>query len=256
MHMVMSRLSGDDRRSISRWIAKLGQYNRLTFKRKAKKARAELRLRYRSLGHGQHRLVYDLGNGCVLKVPISLRGMMCNELEHKLYASCAKPIKKHLCPVFGFGHGWILMRKMKAKVPFTRKYHKQLKLLRTKLRKAGIRPIDLKRANLAMYGGIIVVLDYGHFQAAHIELNKAAAKSVTKPVTEPAREPSITATLSLELPVQKGTGESMLTELIAAPEGLSSTIVSDPDSPIAEAEADSEPLSKALFPMKDDNLNF
>lgn len=163
--MAKRSLSGGDLKSINRWITRLGQYNRLTGKRKANIARAKLRLRYRSLGHGKHRLVYDLGNGCVLKVAISLRGMLCNKLEHKLYFSCAKPIKQHLCPVTGFGHGWILMRKMQAKVPNARKYHRQLKMIRTKLRKAGIYPIDLKRANLAMYGGRIVVVDYGHFKS-------------------------------------------------------------------------------------------
>jgi hypothetical protein len=173
---MVKRVSGDDRRSISRWIAKLGRYNRLTSKRRAKIARAKLRLPYRRLGHGVHRLVYDLGNGFVLKVAISLRGMKCNELEHRLYASCTKPIKKHLCPVVEFGQGWIVMKKMK--VPCTGKHHK-LKLLRKKFRKAGILPKDMRRANLATYKGRIVVVDYGNF-----------IMDAAKPVTKPAKKPS------------------------------------------------------------------
>jgi len=165
---MVKRVSGDDRRSISRWIAKMGQYNRLTLgqynrlmpKRRAKMARAERRLPYRSLGHGSFRLVYDLGNGYVLKVAISSSGMRCNELEYRLYASCTKPIKQHLCPVVGFGHGWIMMKKMK--VPGTGTHHK-LKLLSEKFRKAGIQPNDMRRANSAMYEGRIVVVDYGNF---------------------------------------------------------------------------------------------
>lgn len=51
------RVSGDDQRTISRWIDKmggynrqtLGQYNRMTSNRRAKIARAELRLPYRCL---------------------------------------------------------------------------------------------------------------------------------------------------------------------------------------------------------------
>jgi len=104
--------------------------------------------------------VYDLGNGYVLKVAISSSGMRCNELEYRLYASCTKHIKQHLCPVVGFGHGWIMMKKMK--VPGTDKHHK-LKLLREKFRKAGIQPNDMRRTNSAIYEGRIVVVDYGNF---------------------------------------------------------------------------------------------
>jgi len=165
---MVKRVSSDDRRSISRWIAKMGRYNWLTMgrynslssKRRAKIARAELRLPYRSLGHGFYRLVYDLGNGYVLKVAISSSGMRCNELEYRLYASCTKHIKQHLCPVVGFGDGWIMMKKMK--VSGTGKHHK-LNLLREKFRKAGIQPNDMRRANSAMYKGRIVVVDYGNF---------------------------------------------------------------------------------------------
>lgn len=163
---MVKRVSGDVRRSISRWIAKLerynwlGQYDRLTPNHRAKIARAELRLPYRSLGHGFYRLVYDLGNGYVLKVAISSSGMRCNELEYRLYASCTKHIKQHLCPVAGFGHGWIIMKKMK--VAGTGK-HLKLKVLSKKFRKAGILPYDMKRANSAMYEGRIVVIDYGNF---------------------------------------------------------------------------------------------
>jgi len=86
--------------------------------------------------------------------------MRCNELEYRLYASCTKHIKQHLCPVVAFGHGWIVMKKMK--VPGTGKHHK-LKLLSEKFRKAGIQPYDMKRANSAIYEGRTVVVDYGNF---------------------------------------------------------------------------------------------
>ena len=166
---MVKRVSSDDRRSISRWIDKMGrynrltmgQYNRLTSERRAKIARAELRLPYRSLGHGFYRLVYDMGNGYVLKVAISSSGMRCNELEYRLYTSCTKHLKQHLCPVVGFGHGWIMMKKVK--VSGTGKHHK-LNLIRKKFRKAGIQPTDMRRAgNSAMYEGRIVVVDYGNF---------------------------------------------------------------------------------------------
>lgn len=141
--MVRRRISGNDRKKISSWIPMLKKYNGLHYNRKAKLAKAVLYLRYRSLGYGRHRLVYDMGNACVLKVAISIRGLMCNVMEQKLYVSSAKSIKKQLCPVVGARNGWILMRKMRGIVFKTRRFHKQLRLLKKKLRKAGIRPADL-----------------------------------------------------------------------------------------------------------------
>jgi hypothetical protein len=117
------------------------------------------------LGHGVFRIVYDLGNGYVLKVAIRKSGISCNNKEFNIYKNSPQHLQKRLCPVKEYGHGWIIMKKMTRKVSMAERSHRrQISELAREFLAYGIEPRDLKKDNLASSSkGDIVIVDYGHF---------------------------------------------------------------------------------------------
>ena len=124
------------------------------------------------LGAGKRRVVYDVGNGKVLKVAKDKKGLKININEYKIYKSCPSSLKKHLAEITDHGKGWLEMVKYKREFPKSKKYKKMLFKLISKFKKEGIKPSDLhhhhnkpKRANLRLRKkGKIVVIDYGNFE--------------------------------------------------------------------------------------------
>ncbi|OLO28585.1 hypothetical protein BTR23_17790 [Alkalihalophilus pseudofirmus] len=70
---------------INLWILKINQYQKLNILQKVNIAKKVLKLRYKMIGFGYHRIVYDLENGFVLKVAISIAGIYNNKTENQIY---------------------------------------------------------------------------------------------------------------------------------------------------------------------------
>ncbi|MBM7553039.1 hypothetical protein [Thalassobacillus pellis] len=154
-----------DKKSIDLWISIMSQYENLSTQQKVKKASRVLRLKYKRIGNGTHRVVYDLNNNYVLKVAITSRGLTCNKNEYNLYSKAPPGLSRHLCMVKSFGKGWIIMRKMVPGIPINKRNQKKILELKAKFLKHGIGARDLKSSNLAYAkGGELTVVDYGHFK--------------------------------------------------------------------------------------------
>jgi hypothetical protein len=132
-------------------------------------------LDYPRLGAGKHRVVYDLGDGRVLKVALVPKGIECNSREASLYRKAPPDLKKHLCPVLAAGPGWLAMKKMTKKVPKTRRYAKRLRRIQKLSESFGVRISDLfsrrtgnpRRNNIRLSDeGRIVLIDYANVRAA------------------------------------------------------------------------------------------
>ena len=155
-------LSDLDVQAIQLWLSKMNDYKDESYEQRINYIKSNLRLNYKFIGAGWNRIVYDLQNGYVLKVAIRDCGFLSNEREYHLYTHGPPRLRKHLCPVKKYGHGWIIMEKVDLKPPINQSFNK--KLIKTFLR-AGIEPHDLKVANLGLSKkGKIIVIDYGNFK--------------------------------------------------------------------------------------------
>ncbi|WP_171646476.1 hypothetical protein [Paenibacillus phytorum] len=126
------------------------------------------------IGAGGTRVVYDLGNGYVLKIAKSKKGIICNQMEVNLYKSSLKPIKKYLAQIIDYdaAYRWVTMKKYDRKFPNSPIYRRELMKIVKKFLGNGIIPsngvgqyhkphtpnLRLKRNNQ------IVVIDYGGFK--------------------------------------------------------------------------------------------
>lgn len=129
-----------------------------------KVAKSRLRLKYRHIGTGKGRIVYDLGNNLVLKVALSNWGIKCNKNEFEIYTNCSPDVRKYLCPVIECGDSWIIMKKMSRRLPKKKQLNKKIVQLIKILRTYGIQANDVRRKNLAISKGrVIIVIDYGNF---------------------------------------------------------------------------------------------
>jgi hypothetical protein len=135
------------------------------------------------IGSGGTRVVYDLGNGYVLKIAKSTKGILCNKMEVKLYESSLKPIKKYLAQIIDYdtAYRWVTMKKYDQKFPPNSPiYRRELMKLVKKFLDNGIIPskgvghydkpytpnLRLKHLRLK-WSKQIVVIDYGGFKYGH-----------------------------------------------------------------------------------------
>jgi hypothetical protein len=130
--------------------------------------------KFRLIGKGRKRIVYDLRNGYVLKVARSKAGRRSNKTEYRLYySSRIGSLRKHLAEVALYGKDWIMMKKYTRPFVLTSEnYRKYLRLVR-KFKERGILPRDMysmthrgpSRTNLRLSrSGRIIVIDYGNFR--------------------------------------------------------------------------------------------
>lgn len=173
--MKSKYLSKSDIQTIVNWIVNL---EHVKLRRKIKretitKAKLALRLPYKMIGAGSFRIVFDLGNGYVVKVALSKMGIACNETEYQIYRDYPKRVRKHLCPVLELGYGWLIMKKAKCKLKRKRSYHLQLVKLEKTFLNHGIIPNDLRKRSVEklMKGNIaltkddkMIIVDYGNFE--------------------------------------------------------------------------------------------
>ncbi|WP_134703379.1 hypothetical protein [Ammoniphilus sp. YIM 78166] len=158
-------------KAIHAWIKKLEQRKYKPKKSLWEKAHKKLKLPYPIVGHGKKRLVYDLKNGLVLKVAISVNGNENNRTEVDLYQNVPSKLKKHLAKVKEYGHGWLIMKKIEKALPRTKQSVLVVKELQRKFKKCKIDPVDLISKNKKIRWnnmglnkrGKFVILDYGNF---------------------------------------------------------------------------------------------
>jgi hypothetical protein len=163
-----------DKKSIQKWISKLNNgkvldtSERDTSERDALK---ELKLTYKNIGTGKHRIVYDLGSNLVLKIARVEKGILCNQREVSLYQSAPPSLRKHLCKILEYGHGWLIMRKMDRKLPKHKKYKKQVYEVYDRFCDFGVRISDVinKSSGNPKQGNIrlnkknrVVLIDYAN----------------------------------------------------------------------------------------------
>lgn len=104
-------------------------------------------LPYKPLAFGKHRLVYDLGNGCVLKLPRVPKGILCSAIEAGVFRHAPRGLRKHLCPVVAAGDGWVVMPKLNRALPARRTYEKKVTRILKKSLDAGVRISDIVGRN-------------------------------------------------------------------------------------------------------------
>ncbi|MGE7607344.1 hypothetical protein ACQKML_12115 [Peribacillus frigoritolerans] len=158
-------LSRQEVKAIESWISQMGKFQFYkTAGQNMSTARRSLKFKYKIIGHGFNRVVYDLNNGYILKVAFSEVGLISNANEAYIYNNCNEKVKKYLCPVKEYGMGWIIMKKVDTNVPFAIKEYTKLFKLELNFLWCGIIPIDLRLDNVGYNGNDeMVVIDYGLF---------------------------------------------------------------------------------------------
>jgi hypothetical protein len=155
-------LSSNDLQTIDSWIVNMNKRGYWDIHHRISIAKKSLKLNYDIIGNGFFRIVYDLGNGYVLKVAISDYGIQSNKTEYEIYNKCSPIIRNSLCPVIQYGYSWIIMKKLTRKIPEITPI--MIFRLKDKFLTYGIIPNDLKKDNLALSNRhTITVIDYGNF---------------------------------------------------------------------------------------------
>ncbi|WP_409292565.1 hypothetical protein [Peribacillus sp. SCS-37] len=157
-------LSPEEIRSIDLWLETMYRYAWSPSMSKAEAAVDILNLPYKKLGIGQNRMVFDMENGFVLKIPLSAVGAVSNRREFYLFNSSSPEIKQYLCPVAEWGEGWVVMEKADCSQQHHTSSLRQLLSMQSKFLKHKILPIDLRPGNAGINKqGKVVIFDYGLF---------------------------------------------------------------------------------------------
>jgi hypothetical protein len=163
-------LKHKDLESIERWVKKLDSYKPLD-RPSDDIVLGVLKLPYKYIGTGRHRIVFDLDNGYVLKVARMGKGIQRNRNEVTLYRSVPSELKYHLCKIADYGEGWVVMKKMDRKVPRKEEYYKKTKIMNDKFLQYGVKLSDVtswdgrepKMGNVRLSKGKkIVIIDYAN----------------------------------------------------------------------------------------------
>lgn len=172
--MSVKLLNKRDLKIIKKWIRKVEKEKFESRKESRSFARKKLKkLSIEKMRSGSHRRAYDVGNGYVLKLALTVKGIKQNKKEAKIYKSASSSLKKHLAKVAEHGHGWVIMKKMDRMIKRNKKTTKAYKRLKAKFLKEGIIPEDLiskkgkilKKNNTRLGpNGQLVVIDYGNFK--------------------------------------------------------------------------------------------
>lgn len=159
-------LSEYDLKSIRKWIPLIIKNKSRSEQKKADSAKKALKLRYEVLGSGKTRIVYDLGDGYVVKIAISRRGLKSNKREFDVYSHCSRRIRRYLCPIEEYGHGWVIMKKLKRSVILTELDDITLLKLKRRFLKEKVIARSLRSKNFARSKHRLIFIDYGSFRFA------------------------------------------------------------------------------------------
>jgi hypothetical protein len=132
------------------------------------------------IGSGVTRVVYDLGNGYVMKIAKSKKGIKCNKREVDMYKSSLKPIRKYFAKIIDYDtdYRWVTMKKYDRKFRNSPINRRLLMKLVKKFLDNGIIPskgtgqyykpyalnLRLKKHLRLKRSKQIVVIDYGGFR--------------------------------------------------------------------------------------------
>jgi len=159
--------------AIQSWIFRIKGYEYMPDPSNRKEAERYLKLPYKVLGSGKKRIAYDLKNGCVLKVAMNVNGMKDIERELEVYYTVSSKLKKHLAEIKEYGVGWIIMKKVKRRVPRKKSLKTRVKRLQKRFNRSNVAAGDLisvrkKKVRLSNIRlgkkGRIIVVDYGNFR--------------------------------------------------------------------------------------------
>ncbi|MFL0269076.1 hypothetical protein [Candidatus Clostridium radicumherbarum] len=73
--------------------------------------REKLSRKYKLIGRGSSRAVFEIDKNYVLKVPTSEKGIYQSRVEYKLHSIVDEHYKKYLCPIELFENNRLLMKK-------------------------------------------------------------------------------------------------------------------------------------------------
>ncbi len=132
---------------------------------------------YKLIGSGSCRIVYDLGNGYVVKVAKDVRGILQNETEHSTYQSCKSDFFAEILAV-SENHRYLIMAKAKriTDIRTVLRYYKVQKmndlikrpLFAEDIESKKIGSGDLKRASSwGIVKDVPVLIDYGLSQSTY-----------------------------------------------------------------------------------------
>ena len=125
------------------------------------------------IGLGSRRVVYDLGNGYVLKVAKSKYGVKSNKKEVTICMTSPTDIKKHLGHILKHDdrYNWIIMKNYKTNFRRNKENMKKFLDMKGKFRKNRIIPYEISGRDGPNYqnlrlnsDGEIIVIDYGNFK--------------------------------------------------------------------------------------------
>lgn len=177
--MSKTLLSTNDKKTIKKWIKKVKKNHFQSRRESYSYAQKHLILPYPEIGCGKHRIVFDLQNGYVLKVALSVKGVTNNKIEAKLYQSVRSSLRKYLAPVIDHGKGWVIMERFDVRLDDTDDHIRLCKKMMNTFRKKGVQPNDIflkrknkiKKSNIRLnQEGELVVIDYGNFEYDKIKL--------------------------------------------------------------------------------------
>lgn len=87
-------LSMQEIKAIESWISQIGIFQiYITAGQLVSTARKTLKFKYKIIGHGFNRVVYDLNNGYILKIALSQVGLISNANEAYIYNNCNEEVK-------------------------------------------------------------------------------------------------------------------------------------------------------------------
>jgi hypothetical protein len=132
------------------------------------------------IGSGVTRVVYDLGNGYVMKIAKSKKGIKCNKREVDMYKLSLKSLRKYFAQIIYYDtdYRWVIMKKYDRKFRNSRINRRLLMKLVKKFLDNGIIPsrgtgnyyksyarnLRLKKHLRLKRSNQIVVIDYGGFR--------------------------------------------------------------------------------------------
>lgn len=125
------------------------------------------------IGLGSRRVVYDLGNGYVLKVAKSKYGIKSNKKEVTICMTSPSEIKKHLGHILKHDdrYNWIIMKNYNINFRKNKETMKKFFNMKGKFRRNRIIPYEISGRDGPNYqnlrlnsAGEIVVIDYGNFK--------------------------------------------------------------------------------------------
>lgn len=166
-------LKSKDLKKIKKWINNLVA-RKTDPKRNRRIVREKLKLSYKELSVGGHRIVYDIKNGLVLKVAFSKQGIRCNEIEANLYKTVDSSAKSYLAAVKDYGLGWIIMEKIEDEISNTEINRTKLLKIHKRFSKVGVdakdiihrekKEIKLHNIRYRKKDDSIIIIDYGNFE--------------------------------------------------------------------------------------------